>query len=179
MQVMVQRRGPDRAELGADLGDGPRAVGHQVPGIAQLVGRHDARAPPLAAPGTGGGQPLLHPLADDIALHLGKGGLDLQESPARRGRRVHRGVQRAEGDAPRRQLVDQRDQLARQPAQTVKVEHHKHVALAQEVETGRKAGPFGLGSRRAILEDPLAACPGQRVELAVQNLRPLGGGDMT
>ena len=69
------------------------------------------------------------------------------------------------------------DQLAGQPAQPVEVKHDKHVALAQEVETGRKAGPFGLGSRRAILEDPLAACLVQRVELAIQNLRTLGGGD--
>ena len=131
--------------------------------------------PPLRPRGAGGFQALPHALADDVSLHLGEGGLDLEEGAARGRGGVHRRVQRAEGDAALSELVDQGDELAGQAAEPIEVENDEDVAAAQVIEAGLEPGPIGLGARGAVLEDALASGLGQGVELAVEDLPVLGG----
>ena len=180
VKVVVERGRPDPAQLGADRWDRPLAIGHEVLRVTKLVNRHHPGAPAAAAAGAGGGQPLADPLADHVALHLGEGGLDLQERAALRRGRVHGRVERAEAHLPRGQRVDQRHELAREPAQPVEVEHHEDVARAQPVEAGGEPGPAirAARARGAVLEHPRAARRGQRVDLAVHDLPALGGGNV-
>ena len=53
---------------------------------------------------------LAHTLTDDVALHLGDRGLDLQKGPAGRGRGVHGRVERAESDAALVEVEDDEDE---------------------------------------------------------------------
>jgi hypothetical protein len=146
-------------------------------GVAQLVRRHDTRAPALSAPGPGGCKPLVHPLADDIALHFSKCGLNLQKSPACRCCCVHRSVERPERNSPCGQLIDQGDQLARKPAEAIKIKHDQYITLAQKVEAGRKTRAIRIGAGGAIFEYPLASALIEGIKLTVEQLSALSGGN--
>ena len=140
MQVMVEGAAGDAAELAADAGDAACPVGHEVLGVAQPVDGHDPRPTAVAAPGTGRQDAFLDPLADEVALHLGERGLDLQEGPAGGGGGVHGRVERLEADAALFEAVDQGEQVARQPAEAIEVEDDQNVVAAQMIEAGGQAG---------------------------------------
>ena len=133
--------------------------------------------PALASPRPGGRHAFAHALADDVALHLGEGGLDLQEGAARRRGGVHGRVQRAESDPALAERVDEGDELAGEAAEPVEVEDDEDVAGAQVVEAGGEVRAIGGGAGGVILEHALAAGGVERVELAVEDLAPFGGGD--
>src|SRR3954447_7005848 len=80
MKIVVERAGVHIAQFAADLWNAPGLVGHQILGIAQSLGGHDPWPAATAPAGAGGGQAFLNTLPDQISLHLGKGGLDLQEA---------------------------------------------------------------------------------------------------
>ena len=79
-------------------------------------------------------------MADEVAFHLGEGGLDLQESPAGGGGRVHRRVDGLEPDAALLEPIDQGDEVVRQPAEAVEIQNDEDIVAAQMIETGRQAG---------------------------------------
>jgi hypothetical protein len=72
-------------------------------------------------------------LAEEVAFHLGEGGLDLQEGAAGGGGRVHRRVEGFEADAALLEPVDQDDQVVRQPSEAVEVEDDEDIVAAQGV----------------------------------------------
>ena len=142
----------------------------------ELFGQGEWCAAALAASRARGGDALLHTLADDVALHLGEGGLDLQESAAHRRRGVERSVERPEADAARFQFVHEADQLAGEPAEAVEIEHDQHVAVAEIVEARLEAGPLDAGAAAAVVIDALAAGGAERVRLAIEHLLAFTGG---
>ena len=164
---MVERARGQLPELAADGGDRACPVGHQALGVAQLLRSHDARPAALAPARTGGLHALEHALAKEIALHLRERRLDLEKRPARRRRGVHGRVERAETDAALVELVDESDELAGAPPESVEVEDDEDVALAEIIKARGKVRAVGCGARGVILEDPPATGPAQRVELAV------------
>ena len=116
-------------------------------------------------------------MAYGVALHLGERGLDLEEGASRRRGGVHGRVERPEADAAGFEVVDERDQLRSAPSETVEVEDDQDVALAQVVEAGGEFRPVGVRAGAVLLEDALAACSEESVELAVQDLPRLDGGN--
>ena len=82
-KVMVQRARREAAELAAHGGDRTGPVGHAALRVAQLLDSHDARPPALAPACPGSLHALENALAQEVTLHLCKGGLDLQKRPAR------------------------------------------------------------------------------------------------
>src|SRR4051794_34142867 len=145
-------------------------------GVAQAFGRHPARAAALAPPRARRGDALPHALADDVALHLGEGRLDLQEGAAHGGGGVEISVQRAEADAAALQLIHQPDQLAGEPPEAVEVEHDQYVALAQVVQACLEARPVDVGPAAAVVKDAVAPGDPEGVDLAVEPLPLLAGG---
>ena len=119
---------------------------------------------------------LENALAKEVALPLREGGLDLQKRPARRDGGVHRRVERAKPDAALVELVNEGEEFAGAPPDTVEVEHDADVTLAQVVKAGAEVRALGRGARSVILEDPLAAGLAQRVEMAVEDLAPCWNG---
>jgi hypothetical protein len=101
-----------------------------VLGIAQLVDGHDPRPPAFSTPCSSRTETFLDALADEVALHLGKGGLNLQESAACGGRRIHRRVEGPELDAPRLKPIDQRNEIVGEPPETIEIEYVSASALA-------------------------------------------------
>ena len=71
MEVVVEGAGGDAAQFLADIGDASGSVGHKMLGVAQSLGGHDARAPPLVATSPRRDQAFLDPLSDQVAFHLG------------------------------------------------------------------------------------------------------------
>ena len=69
------------------------------------------------------------------------------------------------------------DELAGEATEPVEVEDDEDVAATQIVETRRQVGPIGRGAGGVILEHALAADGVERVELAIEDLAPFGGGD--
>src|SRR3954449_8598948 len=177
MKIVVERAGVHIAQFAADLWNAPGLVGHQILGIAQSLGGHDPWPAATAPAGAGGGQAFLNTLPDQISLHLGKGGLDLQEGTAGRRRRIHRRVERLEGDAPLLKILDQTDQIPRPAPEPVEVQHHQHIAGPQMVETGDQAGPIGLDASHTVVEDPFTAGSLESIELAIQELAILSSRD--
>ena len=177
MQVVVQGAARHVVEIPADIGDRPGAVGHQMPGVAQLVGGHDPQPSALAAAGARRLHAFEDALADDVPLHLGERGLDLPEGASRRRRGVHRGVEGLERDAAGLEVVDEGDELRSEPPEAVEVEDDEDIARAQVVEAGGEPGTVGIGPGGAVLEDAFAAGRLEGVELAVEDLAPLDGGD--
>ena len=84
VQVMVERARGNAAKLAADIGYRARLVGHEVPGVAQLLGGHDAGAAAFASTRPRRLDTLADALADDVAFHFREGCLDLQKGAARR-----------------------------------------------------------------------------------------------
>ena len=179
VQVVVDGAGGEVAEFAADLRDRAVPVGHEALGVAQFLRGHDAGTSALATPRPGGRHTLAHALADDIAFHLGEGGLDLQKGAARWRGGVHGRAQRAESDAALSERVDESDELAGEAAEPVEVEDDddEDVAATQIVETRRQVGPIGRGAGGVILEHALATGVVEGVELAVEDLATFGGGD--
>ena len=70
-------------------------------GIAQLVDGHDPRTAALSTTRSRRNDAFLDALADEVALHLGEGSLDLQESPAGGCGRAHRRIDDLEREAAR------------------------------------------------------------------------------
>ena len=174
---MIERARGQLAEFATDVRDRTGPVSHQALGVAQLLRGHDARPPAVAATRPGGLHALEHALAHEVALHLREGGLDLKKRPARRRGGVHGRVERAEPDAALIEFVNEGDELAGAPPQTVEVEYDQDVALAQVVKAGAEVRALGRSARGVVLEDPLATGLAKRVELAVEDLAPFGGGD--
>ena len=169
---MLEGRSPKRA---ADVRSRACAVGHEALGVAQLLGGHDAGTPALAPARPGGLHALAYALADDIALHLGERGLDLQKGPARRRGGVHGRVDRSESDAALVEFVDEGDELAGAAPEPVEVEDEddEDIPATQVVEAGGEARAIGRGAGGVILEHALAAGGGvQGVELPVEDRRP-------
>src|SRR3954465_13935399 len=177
MKIVVERAGVHIAQFAADLWNAPGLVGHQILGIAQSLGGHDPWPAATATAGAGGGHAFLNTLPDQISLHLGKGGLDRQEGTAGRRRRIHRRVERLEGDAPLLKILDQSDQIPRPAPEPVEVQHHQHIAGPQMVETGDQAGPIGLDASHTVVEDPFTAGGPESIELAIQELTILSSRD--
>ena len=82
VQVMVKRASGNAAEFAADIRYRACPVGHEVLGVAQLFGGHDAGAAAFASTCTGGPDTLADALAHDIALHFCKRRLDLHKGAA-------------------------------------------------------------------------------------------------
>ena len=133
--------------------------------------------PPCSPARPGGRHALAHTLADDVAFHLGEGGLDLQEGPARRRGGVHGRVQCAESDAAPAEHVNEGDELAGEAAEPVEVEDDEDVASAQVVEAGGEIRAIGRGAGSVIFKHPFAAGGVECVELSVEDLATFGGGD--
>jgi hypothetical protein len=94
----------------AEVGDDPRPAAFSAPGPSRTEAFPDA-------------------LADEVALHLGKGGLNLQESAACGGRRIYRRVGGPELDAPLLKPIDQRNEIVGKPSETIKIEYVSVSAL--------------------------------------------------
>ena len=99
--------------------------------IAQLVDGHDPRPAAFSAPCSSRTEAFPDALADEIALHLGKGSLNLQEGAACGGRRIHRRVDGPELDAPLLKPIDQRNEIVSKPSETIKIKDDKNVAAPQ------------------------------------------------
>ena len=97
-----------------------------------------------------------------------------KKRPARRDGGVHGRVERAKPDAALVELVNEGDEFAGAPPETIEVEHDEDVTLAQVVKAGAEVRALGCDTRSVILEDPLATGLAQRVELAVEDLAPFG-----
>ena len=78
MQVVVEGAARDIAELATDGWNAARPIGHEVLRIAQLVDGHDPRPATFSAPCSRREDAFPDALADEVALHLGESGLDLQ-----------------------------------------------------------------------------------------------------
>jgi hypothetical protein len=157
--------------------DAAGTVGHEVLGVAQALRRHQTRAAPFAPTCPSGRDPLLDPLTDDVALHLGEGSLNLQEGPAHWSCGVKRGIQRTEADAARLQFVNQTDEFTGEASQAVEVEYDQHVVTAEIIGAGAQARAVAAGAAAAILEDAGAAGRLEGIHLPVEHLHFLSGRD--
>ena len=99
-----------------------------------------------------------------------------EKRPARRRGGVHGRVERAEPDAALVELVNEGDELAGAPPETVEVEHDQDVTVAQVVKAGAEVRALGRGARGVVLEDPFTTGLAERIELPVEDLAPFGGG---
>ena len=115
-------------------------------GIAQLVDGHDPRPAAFSAPGPSRTEAFPDALPDEVALHLGKGGLNLQESAACGGRRIHRRVDGPELDAPLLKPIDQRNEIVREPSETIEIEDDKNVTAPQVIQAGGQSRALSIRS---------------------------------
>ena len=143
--------------------------------MAQPFGRHQAGPPALAPARARGGDALPHALANDVALHSGERGLDLQEGAAYELGVVERGVQRPETYALGLQLVHESDQFARQWPQAVEVEHDQHVTFSQVAQAFLQPGPIRAGAAATVPADEFVPSRLERVHLAVEHRPVLTG----
>jgi len=145
MQVVIEGAARDIPELATDGRNAARPIGHEVLGIAQLVDGHDPRPATFSTPCSRRENAFFDALADEVALHLGKSGLDLQEGPAGGCGRVHRRIDGLEPDTALLESIDQGNEVVRQPSETVEIQHDQDIVATQMIEAGDQAGARRIG----------------------------------
>jgi len=143
--------------------------------VADLLGSHGRRPPQADAAGAGGVQALAGALDDQLADELRQRSEDVEDQPATGSGAVQGLVQAFEPDTAPAQRADEADQVGQRPGQPVQARHDQGVTGPQVVQAGRQLGPVGVLAGQPVREDAQAACLGQGVLLAVQQLA--GGAD--
>jgi hypothetical protein len=158
------------AEIATNRWNVAALVRHELLRMAQPLGCHQPRAATFAATSTCGREAIADPLADDVAIHLCKCRMDLEEGVAGRCRGIEEGVERAKADATTRNLIDEADELSGSAAEVVKLRNDQHIATPQCIETGSEAWSLGAPATRAIVEHPLTARGCQSFDMEIEDL---------
>ena len=101
-------------------------------------------------------QPLAYAVADHASFHLRKCRLYLQKGLTGRRRGVHGRIQRAETDAALVKPIDESDEFARKPPETVEMLEDENIARPPVFEAGAEVGPAECGVRSAVVENAFA-----------------------
>lgn len=108
--------------------------------------------------------------AQQVALHLGEHGADLQHGAAHNRGGVDPVLERAKADTVALEALQQAHELVGRAAQPVKTPDHESVTTAEMREGGGKAGPVGARAGGAVLEGAMAPRVGKGIALEVQPL---------
>ena len=131
--VEVGGQCPQRTQLKIMLKDGAHRLSLSRHHDDSLVHRRIAerdRASDPNAPALGGGDLVAHPLANHLALELGKGQQDVEREPPHRGRGVELLRHRDKRDRLGIEQLDQLGKISQRAGQTVDLVHHHNIDLA-------------------------------------------------